>query len=353
MNNKANAILKELNIEAMLVTSIENVRYFTGFMGDSSYLLFTKDEQFFITDFRYMEAAKDQLGQEYQFICTNTNNRAQKIGDILFKNSVKNLGIEYKNMTLNRYYDFDKIFDVWEYVDISEELSKARSTKTPEEIERMRQGAKINELAFSRLLGVIKPGITEYDIKAELLYQFYKHGADSAFDPIIASGPNGSYPHAVVSDRKIQPGDLITMDFGCKYQGYCTDITRTIGVGNIDKTAQTIYNIVMTAQGNSLAAVKAGAEAAAVDKIAREYIQSQKYGEYFDHGVGHGVGVEIHEAPRVAPQSQDILEENMVITIEPGIYIPGKLGVRIEDMVLVTQDGAENFYELPKDLIIL
>lgn len=322
-------------------------------MGDSSYLLFTKDEQYFITDFRYIEAAKDEVGDDFRFICTNTNNRAQKIGDILSKNSVKNLGIEYNDMTMHRYYNFDKIFDVWEYIDISEELSKVRCIKSPEEIETMKEGARINEMAFSRVLGTIKPGMTENDIKAELLYQFYKQGADSAFDPIIASGPNGSYPHAVVSERKIQPGDFITMDFGCKYHGYCTDITRTIGVGNIDKSAQSIYNIVMTAQGNSLAAVKAGAEAAAVDKIARDYIQEQGYGEYFDHGVGHGVGVEIHEAPRVAPTSQEILEENMVITIEPGIYIPGKLGVRIEDMVLVTKDGAENFYELPKDLIIL
>jgi len=228
-----------------------------------------------------------------------------------------------------------------------------RTIKTPEEIEKMRKGAKITADTFYHMTKVIKPGVSEYDLLAEMIYFFHKNGVKPSFEPIIATGPNSSLPHATISDRKVQNGDFVTMDFGVIYEGQCTDFTRTVAVGGVAPELEMIYNIVQKAQLATLAALRPGITGGDVDAVARNIITDAGYGAFYEHGTGHGVGVEIHEAPWFRRDNPQVLEAGMIGTVEPGIYLPGQGGVRIEDMVAITEDGYENFYTVSKDLIVL
>ena len=218
----------------------------------------------------------------------------------------------------------------------------------------MRKAQQITDRAFSEVLSRVKSGMTEKQLQAELIYSLYKNGADGlAFDPIVVSGPNTSLPHGVATDRVIREGDFVTMDFGAAYQGYCSDMTRTVAVGYATEEMEKVYNTVLQAQLAGIAATKAGVLGKDIDKAARDVIAAAGYGEYFGHGYGHCIGMECHESPNANPSGDKIMEENMVSSAEPGIYLPGKFGVRIEDLVIFTADGCENITKSPKNLIIL
>jgi len=239
-------------------------------------------------------------------------------------------------------------------VPMHKEISAFRCIKEDWELDLMRKAQDITDAAFSEVCTKIKAGMTEKQVCAELIYCLLKNGSDGlAFDPIVVSGPNTSMPHGVPGDRVLQPGDFITMDFGAAYKGYCADMTRTVALGYATEEMEKVYNIVLQAQCAAIAATKAGVRGKDVDKVARDIIGEAGYGPYFGHGYGHSLGLEVHEAPNCSPAGETVMEPGVVSSAEPGIYLPGKFGVRIEDVVIFREGGCENITHSPKNLIIL
>ena len=349
---KLRAYMVEQGVDGVLLTSLENMQWYTGFSGDTGEVLITADAQYFMTDFRYLEMAEREMGDGFEFVKTTQDGSYREAADLLRRHGVKTLGIETSKITLDQKAAMDAAFSV-SYRSIDEQMHVLRAIKTPEEIEKMRKGAKITADTFYHMMKIIKPGVSEFDLLAEMIYFFHKNGVKPSFEPIIATGPNSSLPHATISDRKVQNGDFVTMDFGVIYGGVCTDFTRTVAVGGVAPELEMIYNIVQKAQLATLAALRPGITGGDVDKVARDVITDAGYGAFYEHGTGHGVGVEIHEAPWFRRENGQVLEAGMIGTVEPGIYLPGKGGVRIEDMVAITEDGYENFYTVSKDLIVL
>jgi len=340
------------DVDAALVTSDENVFYFSGFTGDSTELLITVNGNYLFTDFRYTEQATSET-TEFKVIETKGFDRLARINDVITKQNIDTLGVEKNKVSIALFENLQQDLSVSTYFDVTGDIAKLRAIKSRDELEIMQKAAKISDATFLALIKQIKPGITESDIEAELTYLFNKAGCGLSFKPIIASGEHSSLPHAPVTQRKIQSGDLLTIDFGCKLRKYCTDCTRTIGIGMLAKEQEKVYDIVKLAQQTALDAVRPGITCESLDGIARNIIKDAGYGGYFGHGLGHGVGLDIHEFPRVGGGDQTILEPGMVITIEPGIYLKNQFGVRIEDMCYVTQDGFKSFNLLDKALTII
>lgn len=233
-------------------------------------------------------------------------------------------------------------------------ISAFRASKEPWELELMRKAQEITDKAFEEMCKVVKVGMTEKEVEAELIYRLYKNGADGLpFQPIVVSGPNTSMPHGVPGERVLEYGDFVTMDFGCLYKGYCSDMTRTVALGFVTEEMDKVYHIVLEAQLAGIAATKAGVAGRDMDGAARKVITDAGYGAYFGHGYGHSLGLEIHEAPNAGPSSEQPMPVGAVCSAEPGIYLPGKFGVRIEDATVITEDGVEILTKSPKNLIIL
>jgi len=233
-------------------------------------------------------------------------------------------------------------------------VEEIRQVKDEEEIALLARAEEIGDEAFAHVLKLIKPGMTEREIAMELEFQMRRSGASGvSFDTIVASGKRSSMPHGVASDKKVEVGDFITMDYGCVYQGYCSDMTRTIALGNVDEKQETVYNLVRKAQEDALQAIKAGVTGKEIHAVAQAVFQDAGYGPFFGHGLGHSVGLEIHEEPRFSPREENTIPENTVISVEPGLYLPNWGGVRIEDLVVVKKDGYINLTHSPKELIIL
>ncbi len=335
--------------DAYLISSVENVAYLTNFSGDCSQLLITADEALFFTDFRYVGQAQQEIS-DAEVIMTGGGDRITKMNEYLAGKGVKTLGIEKNNVTLKVFEGYQQIFESYSYADIANDLLAFRMIKTEDELSKIRKAAKANEIALNELLPLIRPGVSELDIRAEMEYRMQKQGMDLAFPTIVAAGPNSAFPHATPTDYKVRQGDFVTIDFGCKYQGYCSDMTRTFAIGNVDAEQKKIYDIVKSAQMSAAQAAVTGADTFTVDKTARDIIVQNGYGKYYDHGTGHGVGRFIHELPVLNPRESMRLEKNMVFTVEPGIYVPGVGGVRIEDLHI---GGVGSLYEFTKDLILL
>ena len=269
------------------------------------------------------------------------------------KTHVQKLGFEDAYMTVADYRHYSEKLHC-ELVPATELLISLRQSKDAEEVERMIAAQRIAEGALDQILKEIKPGVTEKEIAARLQYLMLAGGAENmSFDPIVASGPNGSMPHAVPTDRKIQEGDFVTMDFGCIYQGYCSDMTRTVAVGHVTEEMEKVYHTVLQAQLAGIAAAKAGATGHDVDAAARKVIEDAGYGPYFGHSFGHSVGVEIHEAPNATPANNNPLPLGAAVSAEPGIYLPGRFGVRIEDVLVLQEGGCMDITLAKKDLTIL
>ena len=348
--NIIEAIRNTDKADAYLLSSVQNVAYATNFSGDCSQLLITAAGAYFFTDFRYVEQARMEV-KNAEVIMTGGGDRLPKINEYLSGNSIRTLGIEKDDVTVRVFEGYQGTFEpYYSYVDIAENLLVLRMVKTEDELAKIKKAAKANEVALTETLPFIKPGVSELDVRAELEYRMQRQGMDLAFPTIVAAGLNSALPHATPSGYQLHEGDLLTIDFGCRYQGYCSDMTRTFGIGNIDGQRKKIYDIVKHAQKSAAVAAVPGADTLAVDAIARDIIAGHGYGEYYDHGTGHGVGRFIHELPVLNPRTSSVLEENMVYTVEPGIYIPGIGGVRIEDMHIGGQGSA---YTFTKDLILL
>ncbi|MCM1363487.1 MAG: aminopeptidase P family protein [Faecalibacterium sp.] len=341
--------------DAALIISEENVRYFTSFSSTNGYLLITENTSIFLTDSRYIEAAENTI-KTCDEVC-EIKSVEQTLAPLVSNLGIRTICVEQSRMNLAQLAAFKKHFENVEFItdsSLDAEINSLRSVKNKQEAEKIEKAQRIAEDAFEHMLEFIAVGKTEREISLELDYTMLKAGADAlSFETIVVSGSNGSMPHGVPGNKKINSGDFITMDFGAVFNGYHSDMTRTIAVGEISQKQTEVYNTVLAAQKAGLDMIKAGTSCKEVDKAARDIIKSRGYGDYFGHGFGHGVGIEIHEYPNLSPKSNAFLKSGNVVTAEPGIYIPGEFGVRIEDMVLVTDDGYYNFTCCKKELIVL
>lgn len=353
-DQKLQNLLKEKKLDAILVSDGYNMRYLSGFTGATGYLLITKNSKYLFTDSRYTIAATTQAPDYTVVEVDAARDYCAAINKVLDEAKVGTLGFEALQVRYSTYEQFKEHLTAKELVPLTGELTRLRRIKTAEEIELHRQAEHIGDIAFTEILKELKPGVTELEVAAKLEYIMKMNGADKlSFESIIASGINSSKPHAEPGHKKIASGDFVTMDFGCVYQGYCSDMTRTVVVGRADEKQKEIYHTVLKAQLAVLEMLKPGLPGKAYDKVARDVIYDAGYEGYFGHGLGHSVGLEIHENPRFSMLEEETIETGMIMTVEPGIYIPEFGGVRIEDMVVMTEDGYENLAHSEKELIEL
>lgn len=348
-------ILAEKNLDALLVASDSNRQYLSGFSGSSGALVVTRTDSYLITDSRYTTQATTQTEPFGVEVIQHNGPMVLDIELVLQKHGVKTLGFEAEHVDYATYLAWSEKFSA-ELIATTELVERVRMIKDAEELKLMDKAVEIIEDTYLHVLDFAKAGMRELDVALEAEFFMRKLGASgTSFDTIVASGWRGSLPHGAASDKVIEDGDLVTLDFGAVYQSYCSDMTRTFAVGTPrSEKLVDIYNIVLKSQLAGCDAVAQGLSGAAVDKVVRDIIADVGYGEYFGHGTGHAVGMDVHENPRVSPAGETILEPGMVVTIEPGIYIPELGGVRIEDMILVTADGNRNMMKkAPKDLRII
>ncbi len=342
--------------EAVLVISEKNRMYFTGFASTFGYLVLMRDNRnIFITDPRYYEMAQSlvQDGVEVMQI-PNGSAVTDTLLDVFHQNGLTAVGYEDTELTVKEFAELKHQLSGIKFVPAGNEICRVRSYKTDTEIEYIKKAQSITDAAFTEILNVIKPGLRERDVQIELEYQMAKNGAEGlAFDTIIASGINSSKPHAHPTEKIIELGDPVTMDFGARYHGYCSDMTRTVFVGQPSEELHKIYNIVLLAQKMGINNAYCGMGGKELDSFCREVIKSNGYEKYFVHSTGHSLGIDIHEMPSASPRSTDILSARQFITCEPGIYIPGIGGVRIEDLLLIEEDGITDLTTSEKTIIIL
>jgi len=339
------------NIDAMLVTNPINVSYLSGFTGDDSYILITQNEAIFLTDARYTEQVKHETSG-FRLVERKSTLLEEVVREVKTA-GLKAVGFEKEYVTFAMYQLFDKYIDA-QIVGVGGLIEKLRLIKTPEEINIIKVACGIVDDTFEHILQFIQPGMTELQVSTEMEYHMRKLGAkSSSFDTIVASGWRSALPHGTATDKIIEKGDIVTLDFGALYNGYISDTTRTIAVGEPSDQLKEIYDIVLNAQIRGVEALKPGMTGVEADAVARDYITKNGYGEAFGHSTGHGIGREVHEAPALSYRSSYTLAPGMCVTCEPGIYIPGVGGVRIEDDVLITETGHELLTHAKKDLIIL
>ncbi len=348
---KLRELLVEKELDALFVTSGYNRRYMTGFTGTAGVAIISNDDAVFITDFRYMEQAADQI-KDFRIV-QHEKTIIEEVALQVEQMKVQRLGFEKEDLTFGMY-ELYKSKVTAELIPTAGLVEKLRIIKTPEELEVLKQAAKIADDAFTHICGFIKAGMTELEVANELEFFMRKQGAtSSSFDTIVASGIRGALPHGVATDKKIETGELVTLDYGALYNGYISDITRTVAVGEPSEKMREIYEITLAAQKLAVEGIKPGMTGIQADAIARDYIASKGYGEAFGHSTGHGIGLEVHEAPGLSFRSETVLEPNMTVTAEPGIYLPGIGGVRIEDDLVITENGCERLTHCTKELQIL
>ena len=351
MLSKINAlrkILENKNLDGILIYKPENRRYFSGFTGTTGFIIVTKHEAKFITDFRYVSQAKEEC-KGYDIIEIGTS---EPLTNIINELNIENMGVEDEFFTYRHFLELNSNLPNLSIIALEGELTKIRSIKSEEELNYIAKAASLADEAFKYIVDFIKPGACEKDIALELEVYMRKKGATgTSFNFIVASGLRSALPHGVASDKLIEDGEFVTLDYGCIYEGYCSDMTRTVIVGKANEKQKEIYSIVLKAQETALKAVRPGITGKELDEIARDIITNEGYGEYFGHGLGHGVGLEIHELPHINTKGDEPLKPGMVITIEPGIYIPNFGGVRIEDLVVVKENGYHVLSNTSKELM--
>lgn len=348
---KLRQALIDNNIDALLITNGYNRRYMTGFTGTAGVAIVSKDDAVFITDFRYTEQATAQV-KDFRIV-QHTGTIFAEVANQVALMGIQTLGFEKDTLTFGMYEQYKSEVKA-EFVPFSGLIEKIRLIKTEQEINIIKAACEIADNAFTHILGFIEPGKTELEVSNELEFFMRKQGAtSSSFDIIVASGVRSALPHGVATDKVIEKGDFVTLDFGALYNGYISDITRTIAVGQPSDKLVEMYNVVLESQLLALEKVGPGMTGIEADAVARDYLKSKGYGEAFGHSTGHGIGLEVHEGPGLSFRSEQVLEPGMTVTIEPGVYLPGIGGVRIEDDILITETGNEKLTHSTKDLIIL
>lgn len=344
--------LEEYGLDAMLILSEAGERYAVGFHGEGLTLV-SKDVCWYFADSRYIEAAEREIaGARIDCVGRGRSHRmlaAQVIGE----RGLAKVGFESDFVSVDALERYEQDLPCT-LIAAPGLLHELRAAKDGQELEQMRRSQAITDRVFSNILDFIRPGMTEREVAARIVYELMRLGASRpSFDPIVAAGANGSMPHAVPGDTVLEPGMFVTMDFGGVYHGYCSDMTRTIAVGQPTDEMRQVYDTVLRAQKAGLGAAKAGVPGSQVDGAARTVIEQAGYGAYFGHSLGHSLGLEIHESPNFSPTEQTVMPVGAVVSCEPGIYLPGRFGVRIEDVVILTEGGCENITASPKDLIVL
>ena len=340
-------------VDGLLLTSRYSRYYGAEFDIAEGVAIVTKAGCRYFTDSRYIESAENGI-QGFEVLEVNReNNYTKRLNDAIADFGVKALGYEEDYLTVAELQAYEAKLEA-KLLPYNSKISAFRIVKEDWEFQLMRKAQEITDKAFAEVITRIKPGMTEKELQAELIYCLYKNGGDGlAFDPIVVSGPNTSLPHGVAGDRVIQEGDFITLDFGASYKGYCSDMTRTVAVGYATEEMKKIYETVLAAQKAGIAMSRAGVTGKEIDATARKVIADAGYGQYFGHGYGHGLGLEVHEAPSVSVGGVDPMPVNTICSAEPGIYLPGKFGVRIEDVVIFQENGCEDITKSPKNLIIV
>ncbi len=342
------SLLEEKGLDALLITTGEMIRYITGFSGSESVFLLTKRSGYLIVDSRYTSQARAECRE---FVIVEEREKFKGCQGIILKRGLKKIGFEPHTVTVAQHRALRSRGKI-ELVALQQSFDGVRAVKDPGELKIIRGAARMASESFTELLEEIEVGAWEIDIAAALEYKIKKKGAeDTPFPFIVASGKRGAYPHGVASRKKIQGNEFITVDFGAVYRGYCSDETCTIFVGKPRKRQEVVYRAVKEAHDRAVETVRPGKQAGEIDKTARAVLENAGLGRYFRHGTGHGVGLAIHEEPRIAPKQETVLERDMVFTIELGVYIPGWGGIRIEDTVRVTPGGCELLSSVPKELI--
>lgn len=339
--------------DCAIITDGINRRYFTSMKSSAGTLVVFPEKAYFIIDFRYIQKAR-KVVKACEVILQDK--LYEQINSLLEKHSAKTVAINADTCTLTELISFQNKLNAEVIADtkLADIITNIRMIKSQEQIYKIIAAQRIAEKGFEHMLDFIKVGRTEKEIQLELDYFMLRNGAEAlSFDTIALTGANTSLPHGVPSDQKVKDGDFVLMDFGATYDGWHSDMTRTVCVGKPSEKMKAVYNTVLTAQLTALDAVKAGMSGKELDKIARDIITDAGYGDNFGHSLGHGVGVEIHESPYASPSREDILPANSIVTVEPGIYLEGEFGVRIEDFVIVTEDGCINMTKAPKELICL
>ncbi|HZY10969.1 MAG TPA: Xaa-Pro peptidase family protein [Bacteroidota bacterium] len=341
-----------LGIDAFLVTFQPHLRYLSGFSGSNGLAIVTKRSLQFITDSRYAQQVKVEVTGWKVFIAEDSLFEVIKQNN-LFRHGLR-VGFDGNTVTYSQFKELKKIFPKVKLLPKSGCIDDLASIKEPDEVNKIRMAASITDKTFAEILLLLRPGVRELDIAAEISYRQRKSGAESdAFEPIVVSGERSALPHGRATSKPVAHGDVVTLDFGCVYEGYHSDLTRTIVIGKVKPELKKIYTIVLNAQLKALKAAKSGVKAKDLDAVARDYINGEGYGKFYRHSLGHGLGLQIHEPPRISNRSNAILNRGNVVTIEPGIYIPKLGGVRIEDDIVITNGRCENLTRSPKELIVV
>ena len=346
--------LVEKDLDALLITDENNQRYAAGFPFTDGAVLVTRERAYLITDSRYIEAAEKAADENVSVqLFDGQHPLMSRLLAALRENGVQRLAAEEQKLSHGAWTAYQKRLGM-ELLPSQDILSTLRASKNEEEIACMIRAQRISEAALAETLPLIKPGMTEKEVAAELVYRMLRHGSEgNSFDPIVVTGKKTSMPHGVPGDEVIREGDFVTMDFGSLSGGYCSDMTRTVAVGSATEEMKNIYAIVLKAQLAGIAAARAGIPGKVIDGAARKVIEDAGYGPYFGHGFGHSLGLDIHEAPNANPRGEALMAENDVCSAEPGIYLPGRFGVRIEDVMVLRADGAEVITKAPKDELII
>ncbi len=340
-----------LGLNAVLITDLYDIRWLTGFSGSSATVLLTAAQAWLFTDFRYQEQVKTEVKGATPVILTSSLEEELSKADYAIGPKI---GFQADKLSYAEVERYQEKIPAKEWVAVSELCDEFVMIKTPHEIECMRKAVEISDKVFEKILPIISPDVTELDIAAEISYWNKKFGASKdSFDPIVASGPNGASPHARPSSQKLVPNALIVIDMGCMYEGYASDQTRTVALGQITPEAKEVYHAVLDAQLLGIEEAQLGKTGKQVDQAVRDLLDKKGYGQYFGHALGHGVGLQVHEKPVLSKHNDKPLKPMNVVTVEPGVYIPGKFGVRIEDMVVITEQGAEPLQKSLKNLIEL
>ena len=336
----------------MFITDEKNLRYASGFAFTDGAMLVSQSGAWLFTDSRYIEAAEKTVDDCIELRLFGAGKRLSELVKAELHGNER-IGAEEESLSYGRYLFWEEKLGV-KLHPAQKIFSELRASKTAWEQENMRHAQRIAEKALIDVLGIIRPGITERDIADEITYRLLKHGGEgNSFDPIAVTGKNSSMPHGVPGDTIVQAGDFITMDFGCLYKGYCSDMTRTVAVGYATDEMKNVYDVVLNAQLAGIKTARAGVPGRVIDKAARTVIEDAGYSKYFGHSFGHSLGLYIHESPSAAPSTEAIMPVGAVISAEPGIYLPGKFGVRIEDVLILNETGNENITHAEKNLIIL
>ncbi len=335
-------------LDAILITQPENRRYLSGFTGSAGVLLISQDQAVLATDFRYYEQVEKQA-PDFR-LAKITDKFEPLLPDLVHQLGAKMVGFESAHLTVDQHQEWQKVAKDFELVPTKELVEGIRAVKDEEELGKIKQAIALTDEAFAHIVNFIQPDMTEKEVAWELEVFMRTHGAEKlAFDLIVGSGPNGAMPHATISGRAIRAGEPIVMDMGAATDGYHSDLTRTICVGRPDQKFGEIYSIVLEAQVAAEQSLRPGMTGKEADSIARQVIEEAGYGKHYGHGLGHGVGLAVHEKPGVGRLSEDVLQPGMVFTIEPGIYLPGWGGVRIEDIVVMREDGVEVLTQASKE----